>query len=227
MMRQQTVQRRIPHAIKHWITCGVKILTDAKLDNAVEPSKTIELQMVWPRSRLAQPPTWTTPEGYQLRTYQPGDESEFFQLMERVGFPGWTMPIFDTWLQKILQDGLFFLIHQGTGGMAATAMACHNPTPLHPFGATLSCVGVDPEHQGQGLGYIVSAAVTRRLIDAGYKEMYMETHDWRLAAIKTYLKLGWIPFLFQDDMPTRWKAVCDTLAWPYTPDEWPTGQLHT
>jgi mycothiol synthase len=81
-------------------------------------------------------------------------------------------------------------------------------------------VGVDPDHRGRGLGRVVSAVVTRRLIDAGYKEIYMETQDWRLPAIKIYLKMGWVPLLFQADMPERWQVVCDKLGVPYTPHQW-------
>ena len=38
---------------------------------------------------------------------------------------------------------------------------------------------------------------------------HLQTDDWRAAAIKTYLKMGFVPFLFTDDMPARWRAVCD------------------
>jgi mycothiol synthase len=214
--------------IRRIIARPVRLLLGPRPRHDAESPKQLELlQMVWPPSRLTAPPTWTVPEGYLLRTYQPGDELEFFCLMESVGFKGWTMPIFETWLQKILPDGFFFAVEHGTGKLAATAMACHNPTPLHPFGATLSCVGTHPDHQGSGLGYVVSAAVTCRLLQAGYKEIYLETHDWRLPAIKAYLKLGWVPFLFQEDMPGRWKAVCETLGWPYTSQAWPTANSAT
>jgi mycothiol synthase len=190
--------------------------------NQVEPPKGPELQMVWSNWRLTQPPAWIMPEGYALRIYQPGDEVEFFELMDRAGFQGWNMHKFQTWLMKILPDGFFFAIHTESGKMAATAMACHNPTLLHPSGATLEWVATDSLHQGKGLGYAVSAAVTCRLLHAGYKEIYLETDAWRLAAIKIYLKMGWVPFLFRGDMPERWKAICETLGWLYTPEVWRT-----
>jgi len=181
-----------------------------------------QLQMVWPISRLTEPPIWIVPEGYALRTYRPGDEAGFFQLMDRAGFKGWDMEPFQPWLQKILPDGLFLVVHRESGDLVVTAMATHSPSPLHPFGGALGWVAGDPAHRGKGLGYVVCAAVTRRFLEAGYRRIYLQTDDWRLPALKTYLKLGWVPFLFQADMPGRWRTVCETLGWPYTPEVWPT-----
>ena len=50
----------------------------------------------------------------------------------------------------------------------ATAMACHNPAPLHPFGGELGWVAGDPAHAGKGLGLAVCTAVTARFLSAGY-----------------------------------------------------------
>lgn len=198
-----------------------RLLNHLRQKDVVASPKPVELQMVWPQTPLAKLPTWTLPDGYFLRTYQSGDEIAFFGLMDRAGFRGWNMHEFQSWLQKILPDGFFFVFHGTSSQMVATAMAVHNPTPLHPFGATLSCVAAEPSHWGQGLGRVVSAAVMHRLVQAGYKEIYMETDDWRLAAIKTYLRLGWVPYLFLPDMLGRWKAICETLGWPYSPQVWP------
>ena len=184
------------------------------------PAVEEELQMVWPASRLNARVQWSVPDGYLLRCYLPGDKQGFFNLMERAGFPGWNFIEFEKYLYKIIPDGFFLILHQETDSMAATAMALHNPTPLHPFGASLSCVGADPAHQGKGLGYVVSAAVTQRILRGGYQEVYLDTHDWRLPAIKTYLKIGWIPFIFREDMVGRWKTVCEKLNWAFDPEEW-------
>jgi mycothiol synthase len=41
-----------------------------------------------------------------------------------------------------------------------------------------------------------------------------------LAAIKIYLKLGYVPFLYAPEMPERWQQVCAALGWAYTPETW-------
>jgi len=61
----------------------------------------------------------------------------------------------------------------------------------------------DPAHAGKGLGMAVSTAVTTRLIDAGYRNIHPYTEDWRLAALKTYLKVGYVPFLCSLEMWRR------------------------
>lgn len=176
-----------------------------------------ELQMVWPAD---QSPSWSIPSDYHLKLYQPGDEENFFLLMDRVGFPGWNQIEFEKYLQKIVPDGFFFLIHTKSNSVAATAMGMHNPTDWHPFGGSLSCVGVDPNHQGKRLGSVISAIVTERLIQGGYKDIYLATDDWRLPAIKTYLNIGWVPFLSDVTMIDRWKEICQKLNWSTNTDSW-------
>ena len=70
----------------------------------------------------------------------------------------------------------------------------------------------DPEHSGKRLGAVVSAAATRRLVEAGYTDIYLLTDDFRLPAIKTYLSLGWRPVLGEAGMADRWSAVEQQLA---------------
>jgi D-aminopeptidase/GNAT superfamily N-acetyltransferase len=180
-----------------------------------------QLEMLWPESRLDELPTWTIPQGYELRTYAPGDEPGFLRLMDLAGFGRWGMDEFRTWLGKVLPEGFFVVVHQATRRIVATAMATHHPTDRHPFGGELGWLAADPQHTGKGLGTLLCAAVTRRFLEAGYKRIYLLTDDWRLPALAIYLKLGWVPYLFEADMPGRWKAACEHLDWPYTPESWP------
>ena len=66
----------------------------------------------------------------------------------------------------------------------------------------------------------VCTAVMQRYASAGYRHVYLKTDDWRLPAIKTYLKLGFLPFLFAPDMEERWREVCSELDWPVEIDRW-------
>jgi mycothiol synthase len=65
--------------------------------------------------------------------------------------------------------------------------------------------------------------VTQRFFQAGYRRIYLKTEDFRLPALKTYLRLGYEPLLYAPDMPERWRAICNRLGWPYTPEAWPKG----
>jgi mycothiol synthase len=189
----------------------------ARIIEAAKPKPVPQqLQMMWPKDRLNDPPTWTVPDGYTLRTYRPGDEDGYIRIMKLAGFNYWDLKYIHGVLDTSLPEGLFFIVHNETNTIVATTVATHNPLKLHPFGGELGWVAGDPEHKGKGLGYIVCAAVTKRYLDAGYREIYLRTDDFRLPAIKTYLKLGWVPFLHTPDMEERWQKVCAQLKIDYT-----------
>jgi mycothiol synthase len=179
-----------------------------------------QLRMVWPKTKLDQPPTVNVPAGYRLRTYQPGDEPSFFHVMSLAGFERWDMSTLLPWLQKVLPDGWFLVEEEASRQLVATAMAVHNPNQYYPFGGELGWVAAHPDHTGHGLGSVVCGAVTARLLRGGYKHIHLSTDDERLPAIKTYLKLGYRPLILTADMTGRWEAICQQLTWPFTPDAW-------
>jgi len=62
------------------------------------------------------------------------------------------------------------------------------------------------------LGTIVSTAATRRLIEAGYRRIYLLTDDFRLPAIRIYLALGYAPLFHAPGMPERWQVVLQQIG---------------
>jgi mycothiol synthase len=189
-------------------------------DQPTDVPKLQQLRMIWPTQRLAERPRIRLHADYALRTYQPGDETGWYGLMDGAGFTGWDAARLAPTLTEILPDGWFFAVHRATGALAASAMATHAPQALHPFGGALGWVAGNPAHKGHGLGWVVCAAVTIRLLNAGYRNIYLLTDDWRLPALKIYLKLGYEPLLFAPDMAERWRTICEQLAWPFTPEGW-------
>jgi phosphosulfolactate phosphohydrolase-like enzyme/GNAT superfamily N-acetyltransferase len=179
-----------------------------------------QLQMVWPEHLLSAPPAAPLPPGYALRTYRPGDEQRFYEVMALAGWPGWDDEKLRPWLARIPPGSWFMVVYEASGQIVATAMGLHDHSDAHPFGGELGWVACDPAHTGKGLGSAVSAAVTTRLIAAGYRAVHLYTERWRLAALKSYLKLGYIPFLSTPEMAERWRAVCAQLGWPFTPEAW-------
>jgi mycothiol synthase len=153
-----------------------------------------QLQMVWPEHMLDLPAAVKLPAGYSLRTYRPGDDSRFYELMELAGWPGWNDDKLWPWLVRILPQGWFMVGSEEGGEIVATCMALHDHTWSHSFCGELGWLACDPAHTGKGLGLAVGAAVTARFIEVGYRHIHLYTEHWRLAAIKTYLKLGYIPY---------------------------------
>jgi mycothiol synthase len=181
------------------------------------------LFLVFPHNRLQTP--LKGPElsdGYQLRTYQEGDEISLAKLLASEGWGNDEVHI-NEFLDHVIPEGLFFVVHKDTGEIISTASALHHPSSPHwhfRFGGAIGYVITSPEHRGKGTGYAVSIAATSRLIQAGYNNIRVVTNDHRLSALKIYLKIGFVPFLYTEDSEDRWKAVCDNLNWSFTPNDW-------
>ncbi|MBK8903927.1 MAG: GNAT family N-acetyltransferase [Anaerolineaceae bacterium] len=181
-----------------------------------------QLQMIWPGERLSQPPPVVLPPGYRLRTYQPGDERRFFEVMALAGWTGWDEERLKPWLFRMLPQGWFMVVTEAEDLIVATAMATHDHTWLRPFSGEVGWVAGDPAHKGRGLGTAVVAAVTARFIEIGYPSIHLFTEHYRLAALNIYLRLGYMPLLYRPEMGSLWQGVCARLERPFTPKLWPT-----
>ena len=187
------------------------------MSEAPEAPRPAQLQMIWPVARRAIPVLPATPAGYALRAcnQQDVDVQAYVALLRSAGFETWDETKAQRVFETMLPDGLFFAVHQDSGALAATAAAQIIPRDDHPCGAQLGWVAADPAHRGRGLGYLVCAAVTRRLLAERPATMYLLTDDFRLPAIRVYLKLGWVPYLCQPGMAERWRDVCLRLGIAY------------
>ena len=205
----------------------------------------LQLQMIFPKRLEATPPTIDVRDGYCLRTYQRGDEKRFFELMDLVGWQGWDQEKLDPWMRRIPPKCWFMAIEKVTGKIVATAMGLQDHSPVYPFGGELGWVACDPAHRGQGLGAAVSAAVTGRLLAGGYDHIHLYTEHYRLAALKSYFNIGYVPFfymsgrdeywrafakerglpfnpneIYQPIIEERWRTICEQLNLPFTPNQW-------
>jgi mycothiol synthase len=100
----------------------------------------------------------------------------------------------------------------------------HNPHATRhyfPFGGEVGYVSVAPLHQGKGLGRAVVALVVGRLIEAGYRHIFVGVQGWRLPAVKCYLKLGFVPLLHNNELLPRWRRICEQIGWTVNEAEWP------
>jgi predicted dehydrogenase/RimJ/RimL family protein N-acetyltransferase len=170
-----------------------------------------QLHMLWPERLLASPPVPNVPDGYRLRLYADTDEAGYLALMNQQDFGAWDADRLARARQAVLPGGFFVIEHAATGKIVATAQAGHRPEARHPEGGELGWVAGDPEHAGRSLGRAVVAAATARLIEVGYRRIYLKTEDHRLPALKIYLSLGYEPFLYADGMADRWQAIRQLL----------------
>lgn len=218
------------HTLRSWISRNV-LFNDARNHPRNAPQR--QLQMIWPAARRADPPAADPPPGYSLRAFQPGDEQDdahgFYELIDLAGFGDWNENSITPWLQRILPDGWMCVFHTASRRVVANALALHDASREHPFGGEVGWVTAHPDHRGRGLGGVVSAAATARLLQAGYRDVHLYTEDYRPAAIRTYLKLGYVPFWSRFGAPEggdepqmldRWRTLCAQVNWPYTPQAW-------
>jgi mycothiol synthase len=85
------------------------------------------------------------------------------------------------------------------------------------FGPVIGCmhmVGVRPGHQGKNLGYWVSLGAMHQFVAEGKIEAVLETDDFRIPAVKIYLKIGFEPVLIDENQRQRWKTVFNTIQRP-------------
>lgn len=68
-------------------------------------------------------------------------------------------------------------------------------------------VACKPEARGQGIGRFLADLAVYILKKEGMKTAYLTTDDWRIPAIKTYLKVGFTPDLSTSEFEDRWKKV--------------------
>jgi len=170
------------------------------------------LRYTRPLATPANPRTRTNPDYgtigqcYQVRTYREGDEAAWASIIN-ASFGG------DKWnAEKCRQDltscpqfdpeGLFFVLDVGQ----RTACAWRQSADEGKVGY-VHMLGVTPEHQGKGLGYALVLRALHFFKDGGFQEVVLDTDDFRLPAIKTYLNLGFKPVYVDESHHSRWEAV--------------------
>ena len=126
-----------------------------------------QLHMVWPKHLRGRLPEVEMPPEYEIRALGPEDDAAHVALMHDAGFVGWSRRQLQEWKHRVLPDGIFVVVHRPSGVLAATAMAAHRPTELHPEGGELGWVAGNRGHAGKRLGKAVSMAVVSRFVSAG------------------------------------------------------------
>ena len=147
------------------------------------------------------------PEGYTLGTLNP--DTDIMGWIETctdgLDTGAWTPADFQRAMldPEGLSPDRIFVVRDVAGRVVATATAW----PRSDTQGYLHMVCARPECRGQHLGAIVVQAVMDWFAAHGVTEIRLHTDDFRLAAIKTYLRIGFLPELYDFDMPARWKEI--------------------
>jgi hypothetical protein len=151
-------------------------------------------------------------EGFSLRTVQDSELEQYNELRCSVEFPPWDADYLHKYRKKVLPDGIKVVVENATGRFAASAGAETTDMPEFPELGVLGWVMTHPDMRGYHLGKSASVAAMYQLYQTGYRAFSLLTDDFREAALKTYLDLGWQPWLYLDDMEGRWRAIAEKLG---------------
>ena len=162
------------------------------------------------RADLQNLPPLELPESYILREYSKGDESGIAALLQTTFGDVWTSER----AMEVLIDAddvktTFVIEHNGE--IVATASARLLPQ-MYPDAGYVHYVAASPNHAGKKLGYIVSLATLHEFVRLGCTSAVLDTDDFRLPAVKTYLNLRFVPHHTDDTHAERWATVQSNLA---------------
>lgn len=154
-------------------------------------------------------------DGYELRTFRPGDEADWTALMNTGSLGDWTAERTVrelTGCEQFDPESLFLLM-AADGSLAASACAW-TKKPAERTTGTLHMVCVDPAHRGHRLSEVVCTAALHRFRARGFDRVDLSTEEWRPGAVKVYLQLGFRPFYTHPSHADQWAELQDRLHWP-------------
>ncbi|MHB9130156.1 MAG: GNAT family N-acetyltransferase [Armatimonadota bacterium] len=172
------------------------------------------VQLVMLHPSLAALPPVILPDGYGLRTFQPGDDAHWSRIIAESFRRLREECSFDTMMRNdpaFHPERIFFITHGKEP--VATASAWYVPEKL-PDAGMIHYVGACDKHTGKKLGYWVSLAALHHMVQERRRRAWLSTDDTRLPAIKTYLNLGFAPLLIHEEQRERWAAVFRALGLP-------------
>src|SRR5260370_1830682 len=161
------------------------------------------------RESLEDLPDPEVPAGFELRTFRAGDEGRWAKLM--TGAIGdWdeesTARLFLS-EPGVNPEGIFFLAADDH----YVATATDKQLALAEVGY-LHMVAVAPRCRRRRLGRCISLAALLHTRERGCQEAVLDTADFRLPAIRTYLGLGFVPDVLHAEHAERWRAISAELG---------------
>jgi GNAT superfamily N-acetyltransferase len=171
------------------------------------------LKMWRPNGDITIPPL---PEGFKIRRLDWKTEGACWCscfIKDDMGVCETTQELFE---DKMAHDASvppnsIFVVADENDIPVATATAQIKEAAGLPY---LHMVAVRPDMTGRGLGFAVNAAVIEEHRRNGRNGCWLVTQDWRKAAVKLYVKLGFRAVMIHDSLPERWKSLAEELKMP-------------
>jgi len=171
-------------------------------------------QVVLRRATLQGLPAPGILEGYALRPFRPGDETDWQALYE-AAFPD---------IPDRVRDKVAHLMAEDVWDPQRVRFACQADRPVAcalaweprwdvPGAGILHWVAVHPAHRRRRLGRAVVLDALRWMHQTGRRAAVLTTEVHRVAAVRLYLSLGFKPdFAAAPDMDRRWATAREHLG---------------
>jgi len=176
--------------------------------------KNIDVWMV--REDMENIPQHDFPEGFRVRTYQPGDEDAWVWIHELADV--WNVVTHEAFERNFAYDlegmkdrGFFLLAPDGKA--IGTTTAWYDPDFHGRDYGRIHWVAIIPEYQGKGLAKPLMTVAMNRLARS-HDRCYLSTATPRLPAIHLYLNYGFRPFIHQPSCEEGWLWVREQLRHP-------------
>lgn len=147
-----------------------------------------------------------------LRAARPSDDTQIAHIISE-GFSDDSKPWDATRVNRELFDAedvvATWVITDDQGVVAVASERIQ--TELYPSAGYVHYVCVLARAQGANLGAILTAKCMNGFSERGFNQAVLETDDFRIAAIITYLRLGYIPSYRKMAEQQAWSALFPTL----------------
>ena len=165
------------------------------------------------RPHLADLPTvQPLPDGYLLRLCQDEDDWAALAATLAAAFEDpWDLARVRSELTGASDVNAIYIV-SWQGKPIATASS-RNFLDRFPGSGYVHWMGTHPSHMRKGMAAALLARLLQDFVERGYRNAILETDDFRIAAIKSYLKFGFIPVydVMGEDHRRRWSHIFQRL----------------
>jgi len=171
------------------------------------------------RPHLNDIPEIRLPHGYSMRHYRQGDERAWGEIMTEAFNPYWDEHRFNILMKPhygFRPERVIFVLCDGVPVGSASAFRWPGAGRGRGY---IHMVGVKKEHCGAGLGYWLTAACISRFREEGLHSAMLQTEDFRIPAIKHYIRLGFKPFLVIEEHRAKWLHILERIGRPDLADK--------
>ena len=147
------------------------------------------------------------PSGYTLRTFADGDMPSLIATLAESFREYWDEARVARELTAAPDVQTVYVVAHGDR-VIGTASSRFVPA-RYPEAGYIHWVGVASEHVRRGIASALLVRVLHEFVERGYPAAVLETDDFRIPAIRSYMKLGFVPVydVRGEDHRARWSKV--------------------